>query len=109
MISPYSYLEHLLEEEKKVVRINAVAYLSLIPLGSRAGTTLNVNVNETCSISRALLTLLKIGAMKQLVQDFVAQVHSKGIETAGIHLSEIALVVPLAKCGTMIGSQGSIA
>ena len=47
--------------------------------------------------------------MEQLVQDLIAQVHSKGIETAGIYLSKIALGIPLAKCGTMIGFQGSVA
>ena len=47
--------------------------------------------------------------MEQLVQDLVAQVHAKGIETAGIYLPEIALAVPLAKCGTVIGFQGSVA
>lgn len=47
--------------------------------------------------------------MKQLMQDLVAQVHSKSIEIAGIDLSEIALGVPLAKRGTMIRSQGSVA
>ena len=56
--------ETLLKKEKKDARISAFTYLSLIPLGSRAGTALNVNVNETCLTSRALLTLLKIGAMK---------------------------------------------
>ena len=110
VISPYSYLEHLLEKRgEKAVRINAATYLSKIPLGSIAGTALNVNINETCSNSKAVLTLQKIGAMKQLVQDLVAQERSKSIETAGIHQSEIALVVPLAKCGTVIGFQGSVA
>ena len=94
---------------RNAVRVNAVVYLSLIPLGSRAGTISDVNIKGIRLTSRALLTLLKIGAMKQLVQDLIAQVHSKRIETTGVYLSEIALAVPLAKCGTMIGSQGSVA
>ena len=46
--------------------------------------------------------------MKQLVQDLVAQVHSKVIKTAGIGRSEIALGVPQAKCGTVIAVEGSV-
>ena len=34
VISPYSYLRQLLAKEEEAVRINAVTYLSLLPLGS---------------------------------------------------------------------------
>ena len=50
MISPYSYLQQLLAKFKSV-RITLVVDLSLIPLGSRAGTESDVNINKICRSS----------------------------------------------------------
>ena len=52
----------LSKKRGKAVRINAITYLSMIPLGSFAGTALNVNINQKS-------TLLKLKSCTYTVEN----------------------------------------